>query len=715
METPGPRKNGASTNGTRLVFDNYKIDPANRTVSRDGRELAVTGKDFDLLVFFARNPGRLLEKGELMTAVWPDSFVEEGNLAKHVSILRKLLDDTAKEHKYIATVQGKGYRFLAVVGADAAAETVQVPEAPAGASRSGHVKQRFWLVAVGTGVLAIGLIQSGSSLLLSKPFMFENIRQLKLTQDGDVFAPVISADGQYLAYICSTNGGGPGICVRQVSSRSVLQVVPGRKGLERWGPGIAPDNKFVYFISKDEGTDHGVLYRVPFLGGTPQKIAEKISGYCAAPDGSRLALTKRDVEAARTHLAIIHNDGSNERSLLTTELETAVYSLGWSPDGRNLLYSVRRQAAEGELRYVAEMPADGGAERRVPIASPARIYGIQWLPDGGGFLAIAMDDETRQKQLYHLSYPDGRLRRMTSDVAGVSYLSMTSDGRSIVTARTYDNRRIWVMPKGGTAEGLAVTSDTEKHFDSVEWADGGYLVFDQDENSSYGGRNIWRMRPDGSDRRQLTFGGGGNTQPTVSPDGRSIVFVSHRSGKSQLWRIDIEGGEAVQLTDLPENVAEPRFAHDGRHIFFDYWLNGMNQVWRVAPDGSGAVPVIEGADVRTWAVSPDGSRIVYSYFDRASGMVEARSRRVEGGDPGVPAGFMPESWMEWSRDGATVYFNTASDGAQNVWRKDMVSGSTTRVTAFTSERVFDCSWSSDGQRFACVRQLLTSDAVMIKY
>ena len=712
---PGARNNGASTSDGRLIFDEFMIEPANRTLVRNGTHLAMTGKDFDLLVFFARNPGRLLEKDELMAAVWPNSFVEEGTLARHVSTLRKLLGDTAKEHNYIATVQGKGYRFLAMAESETALAPEQ-PEPPPGHPILALMTERARLIALGVVVaLTAGSIWIGSSLLREHRGRFDDVRQIRLTQDGNVYSPAISPDGQYLVYVCPLERSGHAVCIRQISTGSVLQVVAGRKGVARWGPGIAPDNRFVYFISRDEGVDHGVLYRVPLFGGTPQKLAEPVGGYCISPDGTRVALIKREVDAGRTSIVTIRNDGTDERPVLSTDLESAYYSIGWSPDGKEILYSVRRESEQGELRYVAEIPADGGAERRINVASTAKIFTIQWLPDKSGFIAAAIEDETSQRQLYLLTYPDGKLRRLTNDVGGVNYFSMTADGRSVVAPRAYDNRRIWLIPGDGTSEPTPITNDTEKHFDSVEWAGTDYLVFDQDENGSYKGRNIWRMRPDGTERRQLTFGDAGNTQPTLTPDGSAIVFVSNRSGKSQLWRMNLEGGGLVQLTELPHNIAKPHFTYDGRFIFFDAWVNGMNQVWRVSPDGSGAGPVIEGVDVRVWAVSPDGSQVTYSYFDRDSGKVGVRMRSTEQRGPGDAVDILPENWVEWSRDGRSIFYNTADDAGRNVWRKDLGAALPVQLTRFTGESLFDCSWSPDGSRTACIRQTITSDAVVIRF
>jgi DNA-binding winged helix-turn-helix (wHTH) protein len=56
---------------------------------------------------------RVVDKAELMNAIWPDSFVEEANLTQNVSILRKVLGERAGEHRYVVTVPGRGYRFVA--------------------------------------------------------------------------------------------------------------------------------------------------------------------------------------------------------------------------------------------------------------------------------------------------------------------------------------------------------------------------------------------------------------------------------------------------------------------------------------------------------------------------------------------------------------------------------------------------------------------------
>ena len=115
MEKANSNKNAVSSDGHRYVFGEFEIDPGNRRCLRGGNEVPLTSRVFDILLVFAENPGRLLGKDELIEKVWQGDFVEDGNLTRNVSTLRRALGDGAKEPRYIVTVQGYGYRFLADV------------------------------------------------------------------------------------------------------------------------------------------------------------------------------------------------------------------------------------------------------------------------------------------------------------------------------------------------------------------------------------------------------------------------------------------------------------------------------------------------------------------------------------------------------------------------------------------------------------------------
>jgi DNA-binding winged helix-turn-helix (wHTH) protein len=96
-------------------FYPFSLDITTRRLLRDGKHVPLSVKNFDILLLLVQNQGKLVTKEELMRAVWPDKFVEENNLTVRISALRKALADQPGEHKYIETVPGRGYRFVASV------------------------------------------------------------------------------------------------------------------------------------------------------------------------------------------------------------------------------------------------------------------------------------------------------------------------------------------------------------------------------------------------------------------------------------------------------------------------------------------------------------------------------------------------------------------------------------------------------------------------
>jgi len=99
-------------------FGQFVLDPDRRTLSRADLFVSLTPKAFDLLLFLAQNPNRLVTKEELLQAVWGDTFVEEGNLTQYISHLRKALGDNSEDARLIVTIARKGYQFTARVTVD---------------------------------------------------------------------------------------------------------------------------------------------------------------------------------------------------------------------------------------------------------------------------------------------------------------------------------------------------------------------------------------------------------------------------------------------------------------------------------------------------------------------------------------------------------------------------------------------------------------------
>src|SRR5258706_9336858 len=98
---------------TSYEFGPFCLDAAERRLLREGEAVPLAPKVFDTLVALVETSGRLIDKDELMTRLWPDTFVEEGTLARNISDLRKALGESSGGGKYIETVPKRGYRFVA--------------------------------------------------------------------------------------------------------------------------------------------------------------------------------------------------------------------------------------------------------------------------------------------------------------------------------------------------------------------------------------------------------------------------------------------------------------------------------------------------------------------------------------------------------------------------------------------------------------------------
>ena len=117
-------------------FGSFVLNPPERLLLREGARVEVPPKVFDLLLALVSRGGHLLEKEELLRTVWGGSFVEEGNVNRQISTLRRILGDTSEAGRYIETVPKRGYRFVAPVR-QLLAEEIRAGASAAHASKVG--------------------------------------------------------------------------------------------------------------------------------------------------------------------------------------------------------------------------------------------------------------------------------------------------------------------------------------------------------------------------------------------------------------------------------------------------------------------------------------------------------------------------------------------------------------------------------------------------
>ena len=102
-------------NSSVFLFDDVRVEPSNFRVFKGGKMVQLEPKALSLLLFLIENPGRLIEKDEILDRIWSGAFVTENALAREIAKLRKTLGDDPKAARYIQTVHTRGYRFIAEV------------------------------------------------------------------------------------------------------------------------------------------------------------------------------------------------------------------------------------------------------------------------------------------------------------------------------------------------------------------------------------------------------------------------------------------------------------------------------------------------------------------------------------------------------------------------------------------------------------------------
>ena len=136
-------------------FGPFRLDVERRLVTRGDQAVPLAPKTFELLLLLVQSPGRAFSKQELMTALWPDTFVEEANLSFQMSVLRKALGETAAQ--WIETVPKHGYRFTADVRTSRLSNLSGTEGSPEGrqGTLGALVANRRLLLLVGTSVVAV--------------------------------------------------------------------------------------------------------------------------------------------------------------------------------------------------------------------------------------------------------------------------------------------------------------------------------------------------------------------------------------------------------------------------------------------------------------------------------------------------------------------------------------------------------------------------------
>jgi Tol biopolymer transport system component len=252
-------------------------------------------------------------------------------------------------------------------------------------------------LAVAAATAAAGLYKL---LVRRKPgTSFQVMSIERLTQVGNAQTAAISPDGKYVAY----TAGDPGeqsFWLRQVATRRDIQIVPPAAGVYA-GLTFSHDGNYVYYVRVPNNPTAGTAYRVPTLGGDPQKLVGDVGltapPLALSPDDKRMAFL-REGPGGETDVVVAGADGGGGRKIASCRTPQFFDGLAWSPGGDLIALSVEnsRTGKSG----VVTMPAEGGQEKPVGTEAWSAVMGVTWLPDSSGLVVTGEASPGSSSQLW---------------------------------------------------------------------------------------------------------------------------------------------------------------------------------------------------------------------------------------------------------------------------------------------------------------------------
>jgi Tol biopolymer transport system component len=570
-------------------------------------------------------------------------------------------------------------------------------------------------IALVVGVALVALSIAAVLWYMSRPDWFEVESVRQLTFNGRTRLSAISPDARYLAYVVGDPGGIETLVLKQIEAGSSEHVkIPGR-AVSYLGITVSADSQYLYEVEEDE-TLVGKLYAVPLLGERPTApVLVGIDGSVSpSPDGTKLAFVNRPVEKKESRLEIANSDGSGRHSLLTVKSAnpqdyTILRHVAWSPQGLEVaafLFS--------DYSGFLDVVKLNGQETRTPLRDWRLVGQPCWTKDGRSLVvSVATQTEgNNQAQIRQIAVSGGQWRDVTKDLASFRSATITRDGRELAAVKVESKATLWISDKNNLSRGQSSVAEAEEYFtlasSTLAWQDDQRVIVNSRQS---GYPNLWAFDSETQTRSALTNEPYVEQGAALIPGSKSLVFASNRSGQFHIWRFTPETNEFTQLTSGTSYDEAPTVSPDGKQVLYTSWSSTRPALFMVAANGGPSTRI--GAFLaRNAEFSPDGKKIICQMQDEATAKWTVAVVSIS--DPEHPQ-YFPEVQLpvRWTPDGhALTTARTDRRGVSNVWNVPLDGTSPSKLTNFEEQAIVVFSWSSHGDRLACIRTSQNSDVAL---
>lgn len=635
------------TKGILYSFGPFLLNPEQMVLSVDGNVVTVPLKALKTLLTLIEHDGEVVSKQVLIEAVWPDSYVEEGNLTQNIFLLRRQLGKAPEGQDYIETVPRRGYRLTVPIrkvpapvvngvgheGASAQPSPGEdfdleaQSEAPGNGNARSGVLPRSLLIAVPVLVLVLlcwFAVEQWQELSYRPRFSgFSQIthdglsKRVSMGQRGGPDA-AISSDGNRV-YFSEGATDAPLIGEVSVSGGDTARI-PVPFGLPTLLD-ISPGGQELLVSNAVEPRLASPLWLVPLPAGVARPLADITASDASwSPDGRWLAYVRG------RQLFLANGDGTGSK--LLSNLPGNGWHPRWSPDGEKLRLTIQTPS-----NTLWEISRDGSGLKQVPIDLPdpsppvssatrgsVNVCCGTWSPDRRDF--VFQVTQQGRSDIWWLPGEEpwiSRLFRRRPSPVRITAGQLSS----LAPAFSPDGRTLFLVGREMRGELQQFDPRMGQFVRYMDGVSAEFVDFSRDGQwvtyVSHPEGTLWRSRVDGTQRLQLTFPPLLATVPKWSPDGRQIAFSSV-GGAAGLYLIAASGGDPKRDSPHGGGGMMPSWSPDGTELMYsDFpFLSAQPQkvavhILHLATGQVETVPGSEGLFAPRW--SPDGRYATASAWD----------------------------------------------------------------------------------------------------